>query len=361
MSFRVFSRVCPIVAGLSLSFVMLACDDSSSSGPEFVEPPNSSQSSVPTSSGDRANLLSSSSKINTGTLSSSSEAQNESPSSSSVAIKVPSSSSLACIHNEDSSFACGQRTADFIGEVHMPRGVDHVLLLHADSNITYVFKDGPAPKIDGMWNLDSVRVSESNAFISFDDNFDATLEISKGEFVLTFGLKGNDAGPIGKDIFGGSSPIFPRSDFIHKMYQALNGDGYFPLYIDDITSNATEMFYLIRADSSKIKVTTKAYKDSSVTFVLNGTTYTATLDSFVQNYYEGKEALVSIKKDDTVCKWHQKEKNVTQDLCKIEYMDHLNEDENVYSESGRAVTKYWEGNRNEFTECLKGIATPMKK
>ena len=235
------------------------------------------------------------------------------------------------------------------------------LLLHADSNITYVFKDGPAPKIDGMWNLDSVRVSESNAFISFDDNFDATLEISKGEFVLTFGLKGNDAGPIGKDIFGGTSPIFPRSDFIHKMYQALNGDGYFPLYIDDITSNATEMFYLIRADSSKIKVTTKAYKDSSVTFVLNGTTYTATLDSFVQNYYEGKEALVSIKKDDTVCKWHQKEKNVTQDLCKIEYMDHLNEDENVYSESGRAVTKYWEGNRNEFTECLKGIATPMKK
>ena len=95
MSFRVFSRVCPIVAGLSLSFVMLACDDSSSSGPEFVEPPNSSQSSVPTSSGDRANLLSSSSKINTGTLSSSSEAQNESPSSSSVAIKVPSSSSVA--------------------------------------------------------------------------------------------------------------------------------------------------------------------------------------------------------------------------------------------------------------------------
>lgn len=95
MSFRVFSRVCPIVAGLSLSFVMLACDDSSSSGPEFVEPPNSSQSSVPTSSGDRANLLSSSSKINTGTLSSSSEAQNESPSSSSVEKNVPSSSSVA--------------------------------------------------------------------------------------------------------------------------------------------------------------------------------------------------------------------------------------------------------------------------
>jgi len=232
------------------------------------------------------------------------------------------------------------------------------LLLHADSNITYVFKDGPASKIDGMWNLDSIRVSESDAFISFDDNFDATLEISKGEFVLTFGLKGNDAGPIGNDIFGGTSPIFPRSDFIHKMYQALNGDGFVSLYIDDITSNTMEMFNLIRADSSEIKVTTKAYKDSSITFILNGTTYTATLESFVQNYYEGKEAVVSVKKDDTVCKWHQKEKNVSQDLCKIEYMNHLNEDENVYSESGRAVTKYWEGNRAEFVECLKGIATP---
>ena len=95
MSFRVFSRVCPIVAGLSLSFVMLACDDSSSSGPEFVEPPNSSQSSVPTSSGDRANLLSSSSKTNTGSVSSSSVVQNESPSSSSEEKNVPSSSSVA--------------------------------------------------------------------------------------------------------------------------------------------------------------------------------------------------------------------------------------------------------------------------
>ena len=95
MSFRIFSRVCPIVAGLSLSFAMLACDDSSSSGPEFVEPPNSSQSSVPTSSEDRANLLSSSSKTNTGSVSSSSVVQNESPSSSSVEKNVPSSSNVA--------------------------------------------------------------------------------------------------------------------------------------------------------------------------------------------------------------------------------------------------------------------------
>ena len=232
------------------------------------------------------------------------------------------------------------------------------LLLHADSGITYVFTDGPAPKIDGMWNLDSIRVSESDAFYSFDDRFDATLEISKGEFVLTFGLKEMDIDSTG-GIFGGASPIFPRSDFIHKMYQALNGSGFFPLYIDDITSNTMEMFNLIRADSAKIKVTTKAYRDSSITFILNGTTYTATLDSFVQNYYEGKEAFVSVKKDDTVCKWHQKEKNVTQDLCKIEYMEHLNEDENTYSESGRVVSKYWEGNRVEFVECLKGIATPL--
>ena len=232
------------------------------------------------------------------------------------------------------------------------------LLLHADSGITYVFTDGPAPKIDGMWNLDSIRVSESDAFYSFDDRFDATLEISKGEFVLTLGLKEMDIDSTG-GIFGGASPIFPRSDFIHKMYQALNGSGFFPLYIDDITSNTMEMFNLIRADSAKINVTTKAYKDSSITFILNGTTYTATLDSFVQNYYEGKEAFVSVKKDDTVCKWHQKEKNVTQDLCKDEYMEHLNEDENTYSESGRVVTKYWEGNRVEFVECLKGIATPL--
>lgn len=232
------------------------------------------------------------------------------------------------------------------------------LLLHADSGITYVFTDGPAPKIDGMWNLDSIRVSESDAFYSFDDRFDATLEISKGEFVLTLGLKEMDIDSTG-GIFGGSSPIFPRSDFIHKMYQALNGSGFFPLYIDDITSNTMEMFNLIHADSAKIKVTTKAYKDSSITFILNGTTYTATLDSFVQNYYEGKEVFVSVKKDDTVCKWHQKEKNVTQDLCKDEYMEHLNEDENTYSESGRVVTKYWEGNRVEFVECLKGIATPL--
>lgn len=234
------------------------------------------------------------------------------------------------------------------------------LLFHADSGITYVFTDGPAPKIDGMWGLDSIIVSESNVFYSFDDRFDATLEISKGEFVLTFGLKEKDIDSTG-GIFGGRNPIFPRSDFIHKMYQALNGSGFFPLYIDDITSNTMEMFNLMYADSSEIKVTTKAYKDSSITFILNGTTYTATLDSFVQNYYEGKEAFVSVKKDDTVCKWHQKEKNVTQDLCKIEYMEHLNEDENAYSESGRVVTKYWEGNRAEFVECLKSIATPAGK
>ncbi len=95
MFFRIFSRVCPIVAGLSLSFAMLACDDSSSSGPEFVEPPNSSQSAVPASSEGRTDLLSSSSKTNSGSVSSSSEVQNVSPSSSSVAKNVPSSSSVA--------------------------------------------------------------------------------------------------------------------------------------------------------------------------------------------------------------------------------------------------------------------------
>lgn len=95
MSFRIFSRVCPIVAGLSLSFAMLACDDSSSSGPEFVEPPSSSQSAVLASSEGRTDLLSSSSKTNTGSVSSSSVVQNESPSSSSVAKNVPSSSSVA--------------------------------------------------------------------------------------------------------------------------------------------------------------------------------------------------------------------------------------------------------------------------
>ena len=105
----------------------------------------------------------------------------------------------------------------------------------------------------------------------------------------------------------------------------------------------------------------KASKDSSVTFVLNGTTYTVTLESFVQRYYEGNEVVISVKKDDTVCKWHQKEKNVTQELCKTENLEHLNEDKNVYSLSGQIVTKYWEGNRAEFVECLKGIATPAKK
>lgn len=95
MSFRIFSRVCPIVAGLSLSFAMLACDDSSSSGPEFVEPSSSSQSAVPASSEGRTDLLSSSSKTNTGSVSSSSVVQNESPSSSSVEKKDPSSSSVA--------------------------------------------------------------------------------------------------------------------------------------------------------------------------------------------------------------------------------------------------------------------------
>jgi len=95
MSFRIFSRVCPIVTGLSLSFAMLACDDSSSSGPEFVEPSSSSQSAVPASSEGRTDLLSSSSKTNTGSVSSSSVVQNESPSSSSVEKNVPSSSSVA--------------------------------------------------------------------------------------------------------------------------------------------------------------------------------------------------------------------------------------------------------------------------
>jgi uncharacterized protein (TIGR02145 family) len=95
MSFRIFSRVCPIVAGLSLSFVMLACDDSSSSGPEFVEPSSRSQSAVPASSEGRTDLQSSSSKTNTGSVSSSSVVQNESPSSSSVEKNVPSSSNVA--------------------------------------------------------------------------------------------------------------------------------------------------------------------------------------------------------------------------------------------------------------------------
>ena len=96
MSFRIFSRVCPVVAGLSLSFAMLACDDSSSSGPEsFAEPSSCSQSAVPASSEGRTDLQSSSSKTNTGSVPSSSEVQNVSPSSSSVAKNVPSSSSVA--------------------------------------------------------------------------------------------------------------------------------------------------------------------------------------------------------------------------------------------------------------------------
>ena len=33
---------------------------------------------------------------------------------------------LTCIHDEDGAFACGQRTAYFVSEIDMPRGVDHV-------------------------------------------------------------------------------------------------------------------------------------------------------------------------------------------------------------------------------------------
>ena len=235
------------------------------------------------------------------------------------------------------------------------------LILREDSTFAYVFEGGPAPKIDGMWTLDSIWISQDNVLYSFDDRFDATLEISHGKFVMTLGLKEIDDDSLGKATFGGSNPIFPRSDFINKMYQALNGDRFSPLYMDDVTNNYTELHDLFTVDSLGVNVTMKASKDSSVTFVLNGTTYTVTLDSFVQRYYEGNEVVISVKKDDTVCKWHQKEKNVTQELCKTENLEHLNEDKNVYSLSGQIVTKYWEGNRAEFVECLKGIATPAKK
>ena len=33
---------------------------------------------------------------------------------------------LACIHHEDCTFACGEGTADFVSEVHVPRRIDHV-------------------------------------------------------------------------------------------------------------------------------------------------------------------------------------------------------------------------------------------
>ncbi len=47
---------------------------------------------------------------------------------------------LACVHHEDGAFACGERAAHFVREVHVPRGVDHVqdvflavfLVYHAD-------------------------------------------------------------------------------------------------------------------------------------------------------------------------------------------------------------------------------------
>lgn len=83
------------LVSIGLSFTILACDDSSSSGPEtFVEPTSSSQSVVPASSEDHTTLMSSANEKKTGPVSSSSEVQNKSVSSSSVA-KVPSSSSVA--------------------------------------------------------------------------------------------------------------------------------------------------------------------------------------------------------------------------------------------------------------------------
>lgn len=73
---------------VGLSFMMLACDDSSSSGPDMsAEPSSSSESVVPASSDDNANLQSSSSE--TGNV------QKETVSSSSNAKNVSSSSSVA--------------------------------------------------------------------------------------------------------------------------------------------------------------------------------------------------------------------------------------------------------------------------
>lgn len=73
---------------MGLSFVMQACDDSSSSGPDTsVEPLSSSQSIAPASSDDNANLQSSSSEAG--------NVQKETVSSSSNAKNVPSSSSAA--------------------------------------------------------------------------------------------------------------------------------------------------------------------------------------------------------------------------------------------------------------------------
>ena len=86
MNIRKLSLASSVVFGLS--FLMLACDDTSSSGPDMsVELSSSSESVVPASSSENANLQSSSSEAG--------DVQKETVSSSSDAKNVPSSSSAA--------------------------------------------------------------------------------------------------------------------------------------------------------------------------------------------------------------------------------------------------------------------------
>jgi hypothetical protein len=236
------------------------------------------------------------------------------------------------------------------------------IFFHLDSGVTCVLVGGSAENMDGTWTTDSVIITQESSYSTWIKQLDCILEISNNEFALTLAWKEDSTN------VADSSEIefqktrmkqnFFTSDLMYYICLVLNGESNISLYIDDLFTGSIGYSALVSGNSKKFDITYGKIENDIQTFTFNGTTYTATLDSCINKEYQGREIFVTVTRDDTICKWHQVERYVTREYCNNRNIEHLNTDKLIYSQGERVVTKYWEGNKDEFEECLKNIATP---
>ena len=227
--------------------------------------------------------------------------------------------------------------------------VDGKLQVNSEG-VTLIFTGNSDGKIEGTWNLEGAEMS--GEYFPLEDMMgvlSSTYEITQEKYIMTTVYEGELA----------TNPlVLGRSYFLQYIYNMLTGSEY-PLYVEDLY----ESYFLNlfpAGDALREDVTVLEDSDSSQTFVLNGTTYTVTVDSVARKTTGGREVFVTVATEEKTCEWHETDWEVTQDLCKNENWDHLDFDKNASSEYGQVVSTYWEGNKKDFIKCIKSIATLPK-
>jgi len=213
--------------------------------------------------------------------------------------------------------------------------------------VTLIFTGNSDGKIEGTWNLEGAEMS--GEYFPLEDMMgvvSATYEITQEKYVMT---------TVFTEELTTNQVVLGRSYFLQYLYNMLVGETY-PLYVEDLYKTYTLNLFPA-GDALREDVTVVTESDSSQTFVLNGTTYTVSVDSTARRVDGGREVFVTVTTEEKTCEWHETDWEVTQDLCKSENREHLDYDKNISSELGQVVGTYWEGNKKDFIKCIESIAS----